>query len=162
MANNLWLHFGAEEHPFATYFDVHQVYRVLTHCQICVWRYDYISTRACLVLGKPRNCDFPFGVRWEKKKKGFPQEKTRLCLEENYRRLWYCVVLRWAKSSWSKWGSESLRFIPPAFGPPVYFFGSWLAPEKKPKWVEIATFPCPASSNWAVNSWVTKGTGSFL
>ena len=26
---NLWLHFGVDEHPFATYFDVHQGYRVL-------------------------------------------------------------------------------------------------------------------------------------
>ena len=31
---NLWLHFGVDEHPFATYFDVHQGYRVLTHSQI--------------------------------------------------------------------------------------------------------------------------------
>ena len=31
MGHNLWLHFGVDEHPFATYFDVHQGYRVLTH-----------------------------------------------------------------------------------------------------------------------------------
>ena len=24
MVQNLWLHFGVDEHPFATYFDVHQ------------------------------------------------------------------------------------------------------------------------------------------
>ena len=30
MAHNLWLHFGVDEHPFATYFDVHQGDRVLT------------------------------------------------------------------------------------------------------------------------------------
>ena len=24
MGHNLWLHFGVDEHPFATYFDVHQ------------------------------------------------------------------------------------------------------------------------------------------
>ena len=27
-------HFGVDEHPFATYFDVHQGYRVLTHSHI--------------------------------------------------------------------------------------------------------------------------------
>ena len=33
--HNLWRsHFGVDEHPFATYFDVHQGYRVLTHSQI--------------------------------------------------------------------------------------------------------------------------------
>ena len=34
MGQNLWLHFGVDEHPFATYFDVHQKYRdyrALTH-----------------------------------------------------------------------------------------------------------------------------------
>ena len=31
MGHNLWLYFGVDEHPFATYFDVHQGYRVLTH-----------------------------------------------------------------------------------------------------------------------------------
>ena len=35
MGHNLWLHFGVDEHPFATYFDVHQGYRVLTHSHIC-------------------------------------------------------------------------------------------------------------------------------
>ena len=30
MGHNLWLHFGVDEHPVATYFDVHQGYRVLT------------------------------------------------------------------------------------------------------------------------------------
>ena len=30
--HNLWRsHFGVDEHPFATYFDVHQGYRVLSH-----------------------------------------------------------------------------------------------------------------------------------
>ena len=24
MGHNLWLHFGVDEHPFATYLDVHQ------------------------------------------------------------------------------------------------------------------------------------------
>ena len=28
MGHNLWLHFGVDEHPFATYYDVHQGYRV--------------------------------------------------------------------------------------------------------------------------------------
>ena len=27
--HNLWLHFGVDEHPFATYFDVHQGYHWL-------------------------------------------------------------------------------------------------------------------------------------
>ena len=31
MGHNLWLHFGVDEHPFATHFDVHHNYRVLTH-----------------------------------------------------------------------------------------------------------------------------------
>ena len=32
MGHNLWRsHFGGEENPFATYFDVHHEYRVLTH-----------------------------------------------------------------------------------------------------------------------------------
>ena len=31
MGQKLWLHFGVDEHPFASYFDVHQGYRVLTH-----------------------------------------------------------------------------------------------------------------------------------
>ena len=30
VGQNLWLHFGVDEHLFATYFDVHQGYRVLT------------------------------------------------------------------------------------------------------------------------------------
>ena len=34
MGHNLWLHFGVAEHPFATYFDVHHKYRVLTHIDI--------------------------------------------------------------------------------------------------------------------------------
>ena len=33
MGHNLWLHFGVDEHPFATYY-VHQGYRVLTHSQM--------------------------------------------------------------------------------------------------------------------------------
>ena len=31
MGHNLCLHFGADEHPCTSYFDVHQGYRVLTH-----------------------------------------------------------------------------------------------------------------------------------
>ena len=31
VGHNLCRHFGADEHPCATYFDVHQGYRVLTH-----------------------------------------------------------------------------------------------------------------------------------
>ena len=37
MGHNLWLHFGVDEHPFATYFDVHQGYRVLTHSQMATF-----------------------------------------------------------------------------------------------------------------------------
>ena len=29
VSHNLWLHFGVDEHPFATHFDVHQGYRVI-------------------------------------------------------------------------------------------------------------------------------------
>ena len=32
--HNLGLHFRVDERPFATYFDVHQGYRVLTHSHI--------------------------------------------------------------------------------------------------------------------------------
>ena len=31
---HLCLHFGAHEHPYTTYFDVHQGYRVLTHSHL--------------------------------------------------------------------------------------------------------------------------------
>ena len=34
IGHKLRLHFGVDEHPFATYFDVHQRYRVLTHSHI--------------------------------------------------------------------------------------------------------------------------------
>ena len=34
MGHDLWLHFGPDEHPLATYFDVHQGYSVLTHSHI--------------------------------------------------------------------------------------------------------------------------------
>ena len=42
MGHNLWLHFEVDEHPFATYFDVHQVYRVLTHSHMP--RADFMNT----------------------------------------------------------------------------------------------------------------------
>ena len=36
--HNLWRsHFGVDEHPFATGFDVHQGYRVLTHSHMILW-----------------------------------------------------------------------------------------------------------------------------
>ena len=34
MGHNLWPHFGVDEHPLATYFDVHQRYRHLTHSHV--------------------------------------------------------------------------------------------------------------------------------
>ena len=34
MGQNLWGHIWVDEHPFTIYFDVHQGYRVLTHCHI--------------------------------------------------------------------------------------------------------------------------------
>ena len=40
MGHNLCLYFGANEHPFTTYFDVHHGYRVLTHSHMgrfCCW-----------------------------------------------------------------------------------------------------------------------------
>ena len=36
MGHNLWLQFGADEHPCTTYFDVHQGYRVLTHSYVAL------------------------------------------------------------------------------------------------------------------------------
>ena len=38
MGHNPCLHFGADEHPCATYFDAHQWYRLLTHSQVSVIR----------------------------------------------------------------------------------------------------------------------------
>ena len=32
-----------DEHPFATYFDVHQGYKVLTHIQLFLWGAMYFS-----------------------------------------------------------------------------------------------------------------------
>ena len=51
MGHNLWLHFGRDEHPFATYFDVHQGYRVLTHGHICIGK---VRSQICAVLGPGR------------------------------------------------------------------------------------------------------------
>ena len=34
MGQNLWYHIWVDEHPFTSYFDVHQGYRVLTHNHI--------------------------------------------------------------------------------------------------------------------------------
>ena len=34
MGHSLWLHFEPDEHPFATYFDVHRGYRVLSHSHV--------------------------------------------------------------------------------------------------------------------------------
>ena len=35
IGHNVWRsHFGVDEHPLATYFDVHQGYRVLTHSHV--------------------------------------------------------------------------------------------------------------------------------
>ena len=34
IGQNLWYHIWVDEHPFTSYFDVHQGYRVLTHCHI--------------------------------------------------------------------------------------------------------------------------------
>ena len=36
MGHNLWLHFTADEDPLATYFDVYQAYRALTHSQVSI------------------------------------------------------------------------------------------------------------------------------
>ena len=47
MWHNLWLHFGADGHPFATYFDVHQGYRVLTHNHLAVGEKWIPKTEPC-------------------------------------------------------------------------------------------------------------------
>ena len=52
--HNLWLHVRVDEHPFATYFDVHQEYRVLTHShfgqgsghQIDSARFQHLGSRS--------------------------------------------------------------------------------------------------------------------
>ena len=36
MDQYLLIPFLVDEHPFTSYFDVHQGYKVLTHCQICL------------------------------------------------------------------------------------------------------------------------------
>ena len=43
--NNLCLHFGADEHPGNTYFDVHQGYRVLTHSHMSALQPDPFERR---------------------------------------------------------------------------------------------------------------------
>ena len=58
MGHKLCLHFGADEHPCTTYFDVHQGYRVLTHSQVtlCV---AANPSAACLAQSpKLRSCPF--------------------------------------------------------------------------------------------------------
>ena len=50
MGHNLWLHFGLDEHPFATYFDVHQGYRVLTHSHISAERHVYLNRLHSVIL----------------------------------------------------------------------------------------------------------------
>ena len=52
MGHNLWLHFGVAEYPFATYFDVHQGYGVLTHSHIsniALW----LGMLICAIPPKP-------------------------------------------------------------------------------------------------------------
>ena len=41
MRHNLWLHFGVDEHPLASYVDVYQGYRVLTHSHVGVLFFFY-------------------------------------------------------------------------------------------------------------------------
>ena len=36
MGQNLWYHIWVDEHPFTSYFDVHQGYRVLTHNHVTI------------------------------------------------------------------------------------------------------------------------------
>ena len=43
MGQNLWYHIWVDEHPFTSYFDVHQGYRVLTHNHIHIYIYIPIS-----------------------------------------------------------------------------------------------------------------------
>ena len=50
MGHSLWLHFGVDEHPFATYFDAHQGYRVLTHSHIYI--YIYMQHMHFILLSK--------------------------------------------------------------------------------------------------------------
>ena len=45
MGHNLCVHFGADEHPCTTYFDVHQGYRALTHSHI----FPGWTDRACTI-----------------------------------------------------------------------------------------------------------------
>ena len=42
MGHNLCLHFGVDEHPFATYVHVHQ-YTVLTHSHVFFWAVQVLS-----------------------------------------------------------------------------------------------------------------------
>ena len=57
MGHNLWRsHFGVHEHPFASYFDVHQGYRVLTH--------SHLSGRHISTFAPPcRNCSAIAGAK---------------------------------------------------------------------------------------------------
>ena len=72
MGHNLWLHFGVDEHPFATYFDVHQGYWVLTHTR-GTFGYLYL----CAFLGCPQKwLRFLFGFALNDQKRGTLKRKT--------------------------------------------------------------------------------------
>ena len=71
--NNLWLYFGVEEHPFATYVDVHQnLQGVLTHSHVSVAQNSRARITQVLVFGamyqgailvhlfEPQPCGFMF------------------------------------------------------------------------------------------------------
>ena len=50
MGHNLWLLFGVDEHPFATYFDVHQGYRVLTHSHMLEAYFSPLNRIICSIV----------------------------------------------------------------------------------------------------------------
>lgn len=108
-----------------------------------------VRARVLFLVIKPRNCDCPFGVRWEKRKRG--------SLKKRHAYVWkrtiadYSIVLCSDGPSQVGRSGDRNPFVSSHLPSGLQFtVGSWLAPGKKPKWVEIATFPCPASSNWAV------------
>ena len=51
-AHNLWLQFGVDEHAVATYFDVHEGYRVLTHSHVAKHANSSVFFDAFCFMGK--------------------------------------------------------------------------------------------------------------
>ena len=61
MDQYLLIPFLGDEHPFTSYFDVHQGYKVLTHCHIYIAYESYVETQKhhmhlAMRANSPGNC----------------------------------------------------------------------------------------------------------